>query len=221
MGYSVVCISRSLGAGGEAVGRGVAERLGFRYIDDEVISLASSKAGIDPAVVAKAEEHTTLLSRLMDALAATPMEVERLLPLSEKSAYYSPQARPSETFPEEELRRFIQVAIAEIAQRGKAVIVAHGASIALAGRKDVLRALVTASVATRRGRLWPAKMLNEQEAARAVAESDLARARYLKRFFDVSEEGPTLYDLVINTDAVSIEQAVGAIVGAVGGAGQR
>jgi cytidylate kinase len=219
--YNVVCVSRSLGAGGEAVGRGVAERLGFRYVDDEVIALASEKAGIDPAVVAKAEEHTTLLSRLMDALAATPMEVERLLPLKETSADRIPRARWSETLPEEELRRFIQAAIAEIADRGNAVIVAHGASIALAGRKDVLRTLVTASVATRRGRLWPGRLLNEQEAARAVAESDVERARYLQRFFDVSEEVPTLYDLVINTDAVDIEQGTAAIVGAVAAAGQR
>jgi cytidylate kinase len=215
-----VCVSRSLGAGGEAVGRGVAQRLGFRYVDEEVISLASEKAGIDPAVVAKAEEHTTFLSRLMDALAATPMEVEHLLPLHQ-NVDRVPRARSSETFPDEELRRFIQAAIVEIADRGKAVIVAHGGSIALAGRKDVLRTLVTASVATRRGRLWPGRLLNEQEAARAVAESDLERARYLERFFEVSEEVPTLYDLVLNTDAVSIEQAVDAIVGAMGGAGRR
>jgi cytidylate kinase len=218
VGHSVVCVSRSLGAGGEAVGRGVAERLGFRYVDEEVISLASEKAGIDPAVVAKAEEHTTFLSRLMDALAATPMEVEHLLPLHQH-ADRVPRARS--TFPDEELRRFIQAAIVEIADRGKAVIVAHGGSIALAGRKDVLRTLVTASVATRRGRLWPGRLLNEQEAARAVAESDLERARYLERFFEVSEEVPTLYDLVLNTDAVSVEQAVDAIVGAMGGAGRR
>jgi len=32
---------------------------------------------------------------------------------------------------------------------------------------------------------------------------------------------PTLYDLVLNTDAVSVEQAVDAIVGAMGGAGRR
>jgi len=221
VGYSVVCVTRSLGAGSEAVGRGVAERLSFRYIDDEIISLASEKAGIDPAVVAKAEEHTTLLSRLMDALAATPMAVEHLLPLHDKSAERVPRARSSGTFPEEELRRFIQAAIVEIADRGNAVIVAHGASIALAGRKDVLRTHVTASVTTRRGRLWPGRLLNEHEATRAVAESDRERAHYLQRFFDVSEEVPTLYDLVINTDAVRIEQAVGAIVGLMGAAGRR
>ncbi len=215
MGYRVVCLSRAIGAGGEAIGRAVAERLGFRYFDDEVIALASEKAGIDPAVVAKAEHHSSLLSRLMDALAAIPMDVERLLPLSEKSAYHSPSVRPSATVPEEELRRLIHAAIVEIADRGEAVIVAHAASIALARRKDVLRILVTAAVRTRSERLWlDGSFLNEQEAATAVAESDRERARYLERFFDVSAELPTLYDLVINTDALRIEQAVGVIVSA-------
>jgi hypothetical protein len=164
----------------------VAERLGFRYFDDEVITLASRKAGIDPAVVAKAEQHTSFLTRLMDALATTPMQVESMLPLGEAAAYYSAQIQPSVTLPQEELRRLIQAAIVEIADRGDAVIVAHAASVVLARRKDVLRVLVTASEKTRRERLWlDSKLLNEDEAAKAVVESDRERALYLDRFFDL------------------------------------
>ena len=48
MNYRVVCISRAAGAGGEQVGRLVAERLGFRYFDDEVIALASERADSTP-----------------------------------------------------------------------------------------------------------------------------------------------------------------------------
>ena len=44
MNRSVICISRTAVAGGETVGRVVAERLGFRYLDDEVIQLAAEKA---------------------------------------------------------------------------------------------------------------------------------------------------------------------------------
>src|SRR5262245_11771435 len=125
MGYRVVCVSRAICAGGEAIGHLVADRLGFRYFDDEVIALASEKAGLDPADVAKAEHHTSLLARLMEALSTTPLEVERLLPLSEENAYYSPKLRPSVTLPRHEVRRLIQAAIVEIADRGEAVIVAH------------------------------------------------------------------------------------------------
>jgi len=218
MRYKVVCVSRTIGAGGEPIGHVVAERLGFRYFDDEVITLASRKAGIDPAVVAKAEQHTSFLTRLMDALATTPMQVESMLPLGEAAAYYSAQIQPSVTLPQQELRRLIQAAIVEIADRGDAVIVAHAASVVLARRKDVLRVLVTASEKTRRERLWlDSKLLNEDEAAKAVAESDRERALYLDRFFDLPDESPTLYDLVINTDVLRIGQAVGAVAAAAQG----
>ena len=49
------------------------------------------------------------------------------------------------------------------------------------------------------------------EGARAVSDSDAGRADYLKRFYGISEELPTHYDLVVNTDAVSVEQAAGLI----------
>jgi len=85
----------------------------------------------------------------------------------------------------------------------------------LAGEKNLLRVLVTGSPRTRAQRLWlTGRLLNEEESARAVADSDRERQRYLERFFDVREELPTHYDLVINTDQLRIEQAVGAIVAA-------
>lgn len=214
MPYKVVCVSRAIGAGGESIGDEVANRLGFRYFDDEVISLAAQRAGIEPRVVAEVEQHRGLLTRLMDALVRAPIE-ERLLPLRDEGAYYSARVRPSARLPEEELRRLIHAAIAEIAEWGNAVIVAHAASVVLARHPGTLRVLVTASDATRHERLWlDGKFLNEDEARRAVDESDRERARYLQRFFGLAGEPPTLYDLVVNTDTLQIEQAVGAIVGA-------
>ena len=66
--------------------------------------------------------------------------------------------------------------------------------------------LVTASPDTRAARLVTAKGLKQAQAARAVNNSDAGRADYLKRFYGISEELPTHYDLVVNTDAVSVEQ---------------
>ena len=40
-----------------------------------------------------------------------------------------------------------------------------------------------------------------------MKESDAARRDYLKRFYDVDEELPIQYDLVVNTDVLSVEQA--------------
>jgi len=50
----VVCISRTIAAGGEAVGEIVASRLGFRYVDEEIISRAANQAQVDAKLVAAA-----------------------------------------------------------------------------------------------------------------------------------------------------------------------
>jgi cytidylate kinase len=49
--------------------------------------------------------------------------------------------------------------------------------------------------------------LDQALAARVVKDSDAGRRDYLRRFYDVDEELPTQYDLVVNTDVLSLEQA--------------
>ena len=215
MAYRVVCISRMTAAGGEAVGHGVAERLGFRYVDDEVITLAAETAGIDPTVVENAEHQQGLFARLMEALVAPPRAPENLIARRPAVVQYYGEDAPPMVMAKDELRRLIQGAILEIARRGEAVLVAHAASFALARHPDVLRVSVTASADIRLRRLWlPNKLVSEADYAKAIADSDRERQRYLARFYDVHEESPTHYDLVINTDRLRVDEAVAAIVAA-------
>ncbi len=148
---------------------------------------------------------------MTDALVALPADAESYLRPSAAHAYYGGDVVPrAPSFAEG--RRLIQDGIAEIARRGRAVIVAHAASMALASAPGVLRVHVTASVKTRVDRLWiPNKLVSEEEHAKAVGESDRQRAKYLQKFYDVEREMPTHYDIVINTDALAVEQAVAAV----------
>jgi len=70
---------------------------------------------------------------------------------------------------------------------------------------------VTASPAIRSGRLAEAFGLDDVAAMNKVEESDAARADYLRRFYDVKHELPTHYDVVINTDKLSAEEAASLI----------
>ena len=93
---------------------------------------------------------------------------------------------------------------------------AHAASHALAARADVLRVLVSASEATRRARVAHDENLSEKDAARAVDSSDSSRADYLKRFYGTKTESPTQYDLVVNTDRLTPDEAVATVRRAAG-----
>ncbi len=167
MSRSVICISRTTGATGEEIAKIVAEKLGFRYVDDEIVIRAAELGGVSPKVIAESEH-------------------------SDVSTNYS---------------QLIEQVIRETAEQGDVVIVAHGASIPLAGRSDVLRVLVTASPETRARWLAAKDSMDSGDALKAIEESDRARERYLDRFYKVGQEQSTHYDLTVNTETMTAQRA--------------
>jgi cytidylate kinase len=198
MARKVVCISHATGAGGAEVGKLVSERLGFTYADEEVVARAAARAGIDAGSVADEEGRKTLAARALEALA---------LAGDVGLAAGVPQRPRSDELSGPEIRALIRETIEHMAAQGSVVIVAHAASHALPARADVLRVLVTASADVRAERVGHSEGLDRSSAARAVKESDAARRDYLRRFYDLKDELPTQYDLVLNTDVLSVDQA--------------
>jgi cytidylate kinase len=181
------------------VGHLVAEQLGFRYVDEEIIARAAAKGGISPGDVADEERRKSVLSRLLQ-------EIGRGAAV-ESYGLAGPGGLPAEDVPPDVIRSLISEAIEETAGQGDVVIVAHAASRALSGQLEVLRVLVTASPDKRAQRLSEIRGIDPNEARKSIKEADAARADYLRRFYGVNAELPTDYDLVVNTDVLSIEQA--------------
>ena len=211
MAIRVVCISRTDAAFGEQIGSLVADRLGFRYVDDQVIERAARLAQVDPSLVAAVEQRQPLMRKVIDKLAAArdlvgPASLGLGLPAG---AMF--RDREVKRATPEDLRLLIRAATHEIANDGNAVIVAHAASMTLATRTDVVRVLVTASVETRTQRMVAAQGLTPEAAAAAVATSDRNRSDYFRRFHALDRELPTHYDLVINTDLLTAEHAADVI----------
>jgi uncharacterized protein len=197
----VVCIARADGAGGEEVGKLVADRLGFSYVDAEIVARAAARGGLDPAVVADAERRRSLVRRALDAFAE-----------SGGSGWggFAPAALTEEPS-EDELRALIREAITETMARGRVVIGGHAASHTLEPSAACLRVFVTASPATRTARVAQSEQTDLARAGHLIKDSDAGRADYLKRFYDISDELPSHYDLVVNTDTLSLEAAAALI----------
>jgi cytidylate kinase len=205
----VICISGADGAGAQDVARLVAERLGIPLIDEAIVERAAREGGVEPHTVADVEQRKSFLARILDDL-----NPDTAAATGYAFAGFVPPA-PHEPHPgSDELRSLIRTAIEETAARGDAVIVAHAASHALASHEDVLRVLVTASADTRCDRLAEALGLDEPAAAKRLKDGDAGRADYLKRFYGISEERPTQYDLVLNTDRLEPEVAARVIADA-------
>jgi Cytidylate kinase-like family len=182
--------------------RSVADTLGYRLIDEQIIARAAIEAGVSKEIVADVEKRKSLLSIILEGL--TP---------GASSAALIPPVGPGFDQPgSDELRAVIRAVIQEVASTGEVVLVAHAASYALAARSNVLRIFVTASEETRVTRLAARLGIDEKEAAKVLKQSDAGRADYIKRFYDVASEQPTHYDIVVNTDKLTTEEAARMVI---------
>jgi cytidylate kinase len=201
----VICISHDTGAGGHQVGAALATRLGFRLVDEEIVVRAAEARNLTPDDVANAERRKSLLERIITEMGRSAgVEGAYMYATIPLEAVQDPGS----------IRDGIRQAIHETAAAGNVVIVSHAASYALAGNPNVLRVLVTASDATRTSRLQAALGGDTKKAAKELAANDAGRAAYLKRFYGVTAELPTHYDVVVNTDVLSTDEVAGVIAAA-------
>ena len=193
------------------VAEGVADSLGFSLVDEAIVMRAAAEAGVEPQVVADVETapvvHGPVLGRvrLERGRRRVRLRRRRWLPRTHEGVPMSRgAARPD------------PAAIEETADRGNAVIVAHAAShaLAVAGRRPARprHRLARDPVRPARGRAGA-----EREGRRArVDDGDANRVDYLRRFYGEKAELPTHYDLVVNTDRLSADDAVELVVLAAG-----
>ncbi|HET9093497.1 MAG TPA: cytidylate kinase-like family protein [Solirubrobacteraceae bacterium] len=221
MGARVITISCSDGAGGEEVALAVGAALRFPVISEEILSRAAAEAGVSLETVADVERRRTFMGKL----------VGRLVPSSPAASAPGPRhsldaqmtagvvglALPVDGAPRlssDELRGKIRSAIDEYMAHGDVVILAHAAAHSLSGRAGVLRVFVTGSPEVRAGRIAASRLLRPGDAARFVRAGDANRADYLKRFYGIEHESPDRYDLVLDTDELTVEDAAQVILAA-------
>jgi cytidylate kinase len=125
--------------------------------------------------VADAERRKGLLERILNDIATWPMMRDP----TEGMGMLPPEAFLPR---EDHLRALIVDAIKETAERGQVVIVSHAAGIPLAGRPDLLRVLITASLEPRAQRVAEVTRSKKADAEKSLKNSDAGRADYFLRF---------------------------------------
>jgi cytidylate kinase len=184
---SIVTISHEMGAGGSVIGAALAERLEYRYVDQDMISLAAQRYGC-------LEERLTRLDE------TKPTFLERF---------------------DAETRHYITVlqsAVLDVAEQDNAVIMGRSGQVLLHGIAHVLRAFVRAPFDVRVRRVMK-KMADQGEgvdprsAAELVRRTDQEKAGRMRYLFDVNWSDPAQYDVVLNTETLSLEAGVDLVLG--------
>jgi cytidylate kinase len=198
---SVVAISRQFGSGGARVGRAVAQRLGLRYADREILAEAAKTLRVDTDDLAPLEERVRGFWERMAAMFAQ----------GAVDTPFTPPPLPSVS--EVEVFSTERTIIETMALQGGVVIVGRGAAHILRDRTDVIRVFLHAPLSLRLALAMEEYGFADQEAAAVVVRSsDAQRARFVRSLTGHDWCDATLYDLSLNTETTGLDRAVDLIV---------
>ncbi|MFZ5624920.1 MAG: AAA family ATPase [Gemmatimonadota bacterium] len=198
----LITISRQFGAGGSAVARAVADALGWRVVDNDLVDRVASRSGLSPQEVAAREERGPgFLERLSRALVgATP----ELLTTGEFPA--------AQELEEEDLVRTTESVVAELAEQGEMVLVGRAAAAVLGQRKDALHVRLVADKAFRVEVAARRLGVDTREATRIVEQTDTQRERYHREYYGRDWDDPLHYHMVLNTGWLGFDGAADLVV---------
>ena len=110
----------------------------------------------------------------------------------------------------------VRTVMEELANEGDVIIVGRAGQIILANHPRTLHVRVTAPVSVRVERLAQRQGISLKAARAQVDASDRYHQSYFKRYYKLPWDGPGLYDLVINTAKLNMEDAAEIICIALG-----
>lgn len=120
------------------------------------------------------------------------------------------------TIQKERFAHLIRAAMYELAARKNVVIVGRGGQVILKDIPGTLHVRVIAPYAVRISRLVEQREYHENEAKRIIRQGARDSAGYLSTYFDADPDNSDLYDLVINTRAMTLTRSAEIITSAVG-----
>jgi cytidylate kinase len=206
---SVVTFAVQLGSGGNEIARTIALKLGYRFLDHEVISRAAEIAGVSPETIAAAERWPTFIERMLERLALTTVVSEGVLPAPPTNA-------GAMMLTSADYRSLIEQVVTSLTEEGKCVIVGHAGQAILQQTPQVFKVLVHGSKDRRASRVAIQEGIDAKEALERVKTYDSQRTSFFKHAFNIDWLDSTIYDVTINSDDVDTDTAVSWILSGVG-----
>jgi cytidylate kinase len=179
---AILTISREYGSGGREIGRRVAERLGYQYVDKERLFQDLEQVG---ARWGKA-------ARELDEVCPTVWE------------RYDWQYRGYVAQ--------VESLILDYAAGDRVVIIGRGGSFLLQGIPFCLRVRLVAPLADRLERIMVRESLNSTAAARLITQVDGDRACFIKSNYGVDWDEDRWYDMTLNTVGLTYDRVVEILV---------
>lgn len=183
-----ITVAREPGSGGAPVAQAVAEKLGFEFIDDQIVEEISRSTKRRKAIIKEIDEKSR--SRIEDIVHSL-VNLEYL----DEETYISELVR----------------SILSYAHKGHCVILGRGANFITPFAKG-LHVSITAPYDVRVQRAMHYEGLTESQAKEVIAKVEDERSAFVKQYFRRNLSKRNVFDLTINTAYLTVPQARDIIV---------
>lgn len=197
----VITIGREFGSGGREIARKLAEKLGIKMYDEDLIGLIAKDSGLNEEVLQEVDETAT--NSFLYALSAGAFSGTSLinhgvdsLPITDKAFITCAQI------------------IKDIAERESCVIVGRCAESVLKGRDNLLKVFIYSDMENRIDRICEYEGVSRDAAATTIKRADKKRANYHNYYSDTRWGSRMAYDICVNSK-IGIDVAVDVILTAV------
>ena len=113
-------------------------------------------------------------------------------------------------------RAYLEAAVLEAALREQVLLMGRWSTVFLRGIRHAIRIRVCAPVEVRARRVIKRYGVDHDEAVRRMAAYDEGVRARMRQVFDADWSDPVVYDLVINTEAVTVESGVRQVLALAG-----
>ena len=195
---TVITIGREFGSGGHEIGMKLAEKLGIKCYDKELLELAAKESGLCEELFASQDEKPTnsfLYSLVMDTYS-----------FGYSSSGFSDMPMNHKIF----LAQFD--AIKKLAGEGPCVMVGRCADYALADWNDCFSIFVHADLDWRINRIASKHGKTPKEAKDMITKTDKSRASYYNYYTNKKWGAARSYNLCIDSSKLGIDYAIEAII---------
>ena len=200
MGMRVVTIAREFGSGGATIARMLADRLGWRLLDRELVDEVARAAHVEPRVVEEFDERCDpWLSALLRAI-------------WQGSGEWPSGLSDADLLDARTMAALTRPILEHAAAAGNCVIVGRGAQCILEGSPQVFHAFLYAHMELRKRRVAE-RVGAVKSLVQHIDDKDAERAAYIHKYFGRQWSDPHLYDLMLNTrcgDEIAVETILAA-----------
>ena len=206
----VITISREVGSGGGTVGRKLAEKLNVNYSDKKLLQALEekfnlSRGGIEQLKSTKKNWFTDLFKQV------TPDPKVTM-----KVGGYTFFRENQESVNLKDIYEAEVEILNAFADEGSCVIAGRSAFFVLKDRPNKVDIFVTASKEHRIDRIIAKQGMTREEAVELIENTDTGRDNYVQRYTGLSRYDMRNYDLILDMDYLSEDEAVEAILSFIG-----